>query len=255
MIRSERIDKMEEYIVKNGFVSLDNLSKEFGISLNTIRRDVSELLSNGKLKKVYGGVSAIKEQSPQSTLTTVSERRMRNLEQKERIAKYASTFVEDNSTIFVDSGSTTALMIPYLALKKNITIITHSLTIMAEAAKYDSLNLIGIGGIYQQSSTSFIGKTVIDAMQDMSFDMVFMGTTSIMEEGLATNIYLEAEIKKNIAVHAKKVFLLADHSKWEKRAAFSFCSYDSIDYLITDENLPENISNKMKDKNVSIIVV
>ena len=254
MIRSERIDRMEAYVVKNGFVSLTNLAREFNISLNTTRRDISELLSNGKLKKVYGGVSAIKDEAPQSTLTTVSERRMKNLEQKERIAKYASTFVEDNTTIFIDSGSTTALMIPYLALKKNITIITHSLTIMAEAAKYDSLNLIGIGGIYQQSSTSFIGSSVIDAMQDMSFDMVFMGTTSIMEDGLATNIYLEAEIKKCITTHAKKVFLLADHSKWEKGAAFSYCTYDSIDYLITDEDVPDRINNNMKDKNVCIIV-
>lgn len=250
-MRADRINKMEQFIIAQSFISLQELSDKFDISINTVRRDVEELCMRGNVKKVYGGVSSV---ASAPSLTTVSERQRRNYDLKMRIGEKAATFVGDDSLIFLDSGSTAVCMVPFLKDRHNVTIITHSLTVMNEVAKYPNLNLIGIGGSYCYSPSSFIGLSVIESISSMSFDMVFVGTTSILPIGLSTNIYLESELKKTLVRHGRKVFLLADASKNNQPAVFNICSFEDIDIFVTDREPDKNIVDVLKSQNVQIVL-
>lgn len=250
-MRADRINKMEQYILDHGSISLYDLAEKFEISINTARRDIEELSVRGNVKKVYGGVASA---GNSVTLTTVSERQSRNYDLKMRIGKVAGGFVGDNSLVFIDSGSTAVCMVPFIKDRKNVTVITHSLTVMNEVAKYPNINLIGIGGSYYFSPNSFIGISAIETINTMSFDMAFIGSTSILPIGLSTNIYLEAELKRTIVKHGRKVFLLADSTKVGQPAVFNFCSFDNIDVFITD-SLPEpDMVTIMKNHDVQIVL-
>lgn len=241
---------MEQYIIEKGFATLLELSEHFNMSMNTTRRDVSELVLKGNVEKVYGGVSALKRQPE---LTPITERKTYSSREKNAIGKVIGTMVRDGMTIYVDSGSTTASTIAYIARRSNITIVTNCLTIMEEVAKYPSITLLGIGGMYQVTSTSFIGNSVIEELKKMRFDAVIVGATSIDPNGVSSNLYLEAEIKKQVVHSSNEVYLVADHSKYNKSASFNICSYKEIKYFVTDGKLDTEICTKMKSNGVQII--
>lgn len=111
--------------------------------------------------KVYGGVSA-GNRSP--SVIPISERSMRNDRAKQAIGRLAATLVQDNMSIFLDSGSTTMRILPYLADKQNVTVITHSLMALYEAAKYPSLHVIALGGMYNWVTSSFVGANTLDEL-------------------------------------------------------------------------------------------
>lgn len=250
-MRADRINRMEQCIIERGSMSLHDIAEKFDISINTARRDIEELTARGNVKKVYGGVASANNST---VLTTVSERQLRNFDLKMRIGKVAGEFVSDNALIFIDSGSTAVCIVPFIKDRKNITVITHSLTVMNEVAKYPNINLIGIGGSYYYSPNSFIGISVIETISSMTFDMVFIGTTSILPIGLSTNIYLEAELKKTIVKHGRRVFLLADSTKIGQPAVFNFCSFDNINVLVTDSMPDPDMLNILKNHDVQVVL-
>ena len=145
-MRTDRMNAMEQYILKNGSVSLDNLVNTFHVSMNTVRRDIASLLERGNVRKVYGGVCAIPKVSPEP-VAPISIRASENSSEKEIIGRRAANLVKDHSSIFLDSGSTTEKIIPYLADKQDITVITYSLSAMYEASKYPSIRLVALGGV------------------------------------------------------------------------------------------------------------
>lgn len=241
---------MEQYIIEKGFATLPELAAHFDTSMNTTRRDVSELVLKGNVEKVYGGVSALKRQPE---LTPLTQRKTYSSREKDAIGRIIGTMIRDNMTIYVDSGSTTASTITHIARRNNITIVTNCLTIMNEVAKYPNVNLLGIGGMYQATSTSFIGNAVIEELKKMRFDAVIVGATSVDPNGISSNLYLEAEIKKQVVKSSNEVYLVADHSKYNKGASFNICSYKEIKYFVTDGKLDTEICTKMKSNGVQII--
>ena len=128
-VRVDRINRMERYILENESVSLTDLAEHFDVSINTVRRDIGELLARGRVRKVYGGVAASlpSENLTGPQLLPFAKRAVMNSAEKQLIGSLAAPLVRDNSTVFLDSGSTVACMLPYLAQRQGLTIVTHSL--------------------------------------------------------------------------------------------------------------------------------
>ena len=190
-VRLDRLNEMEQYILDQGTASLEDLCQHFQVSMNTVRRDLSDLLERGRLKKVYGGVSA---ESRSQSVIPMSERASRNGAGKQIIGKLASSLVQDGMSIFLDSGSTTVRILPYLTDKKNVTVITHSLMALYEAAKYPQLNVIALGGMYNTATSSFVGSNTLDELSKMAINLVFLGATGVtLERGLTNTTYFEVE--------------------------------------------------------------
>ena len=235
-MRVERLHDMEQYVLQKHTASLEELAEKFHISLNTVRRDVQELLKRGQLKKVYGGVSAFNAKAS----LPLSVRAERQYAEKNAIGRLAATLVPDHTTVFLDSGSTTVHLLPYLVNKRNITLITHSLSALYEAAKYPNLNVIALGGQYSPSTASYVGASTLQTLSAMSIDMIFVAASGVsIEQGMTNNTYFEAELKRSVTSKNKNIILMADHTKFDSSALFTFCDLSRISTVVSDTLLPE----------------
>lgn len=237
-MRLDRLNEMEQYVLDHGSSSLDELCQHFSVSMNTVRRDIADLVLRGHLKKVYGGVSA--GTRPPAAIP-ISERSMRNDRAKQAIGKLAASLVPDNTSIFLDSGSTTLRILPYLAEKQNVTVITHSLMALYEAAKYPSLHVIALGGMYNYVTSSFVGANTLDELSKMAINLVFLASTGVtLERGLTNTTYFEVEVKQTVAKQNKNLVLMADHTKFGHDALLTFCNFEDLSAVVTDQPLPDS---------------
>lgn len=249
-MRVERLNAIEQFVFQKRTVSLEELAAEFNVSMNTIRRDVRELLERDELEKVYGGVSVCKQ--PQRPLPS-SVRSERNLASKKIIGQLAAELVEDNSSIFLDSGTTTPNILPHLANKKNVTIITHSLTALYEASKYPNLNVISLGGIFNFATASYLDIASLESVSRMTINSVFIAATGVsIENGLTNTTYLEAEMKRVVVNRANRVILMADHSKFDHSAVVTFCAFNDLDCIVTDQMLAQSYLDVMEKNNIQL---
>lgn len=230
-MRVDRLNAMEQYILGKENVSLEELTTQFDISMNTVRRDIAELLNRGNIRKVYGGVSSNILNRP----VGFSVRERKNSEAKQLIGQLAAQLVTSGSSIFLDSGSTTPNLLHHLGEKNGVTVITHSLTALYEASSLPNLNIIALGGVYTPATSSFTGISTLDALSRLSIQTIFISATGVtLESGLTNSTYLEAEIKRSVVQRGNRVVLMADQSKFGHSAVISFCSFEQLYAIVTD---------------------
>ena len=218
-MKISRLNSIEQYVIAKETVSIDELCEVFGVSKNTIRRDLNDLEARGHIAKVYGGVTAI---SSTGAILPPPVRSGMNSADKNLIGRLAAGEVSDGDTIFIDSGTTTLCMLRYLTGRKKLTIVTHSLAALSEASKYENLSLICPGGIYSPPTDSFVGLSTFEALS-----------------GMTNTTFLEAEIKRGVAHRASSVYLMADSSKLDKEAVISFCQLRDLTAFVTDRRPPD----------------
>ena len=248
-MRADRLDQIEQYVMERGNASLPEIAEHFSVSINTVRRDVAELLRRGNIRKVYGGVSVDSAGfSPMSVRETINE------PEKEIIGRLAATLVEDGDTVFLDAGSTTPYLVGHLADRVNVTIITHNLKAIEEASRHENLRILAIGGEYNHHTQSFVGIAASGRFQSYHISKVFLATTAVSAEfGLTNTTYLEAEIKRKIVSCGGEVILLADHTKFGQNAVISFCSLDQLSAVVTDRMPDEEFVRALKEAGARLI--
>jgi DeoR family transcriptional regulator, myo-inositol catabolism operon repressor len=252
MIKNNRINKIEEYIIEHKSVSLDELMNVFNVSKNTIRRDVQELVERGDFKKVYGGVAV--NDDNRAKLESFQDRQVRNQAEKELIGKAAANYVEDGDIIFVDSGTTTIEMIEFIN-KKEVTIITNSLDFIVRALPYENLNVITAGGILERKTNSFGSLKYMDILNAYNIKKAFMASTGVsLLNGVTNASPLESELKASVVNRSSEVFLLVDHNKFDKYGLMTYCKLDKIDYLITDRMPNEVYQNYIEKSETQLII-
>lgn len=252
-MRIDRLNMIEQYVIQCKTASLEELATHFGVSMNTIRRDVRQLLERGALEKVYGGVTIKTSQHAQLPLP-YAIRASRNIAEKQEIGRLASELVSDNASIFIDSGSTTPTILAHLATKSNVTVISHSLSALYEASKYPNLNVIALGGIFYSNTASYIDITSMDALSRLSIDTVFIGATGItLENGLTNTTYLEAEMKRIVIRRSRGAVLMADHSKFDSSSIITFCKFEDLSCVVTDTLPPQRYIDAMRINQIRLL--
>ncbi len=251
MLKQERIEKMEEYILKNKIVSMEDLCNTFSISINTARADIRSLVAKGSIKKMYGGVS--------STLnveyTSFEMRKKQNTQTKRKIAKAAAEFIEDGDIIFIDSGTTTMYILDYLSSDKKITVVTNSLAICNQASLNKNIQLICTGGTYQHKTNSFVMFEAINNIQNYNIMKAFMAATGVSANGDLTNsVSLECEVKKAAVKCCEKNYILADSTKIGKAALLTYATVSQMDVFITDQGIPDYFKDLCGESGTDIVL-
>ena len=249
-MRTDRLNEMEQYILKHTSASLEELARVFAVSLNTVRRDIQALLQRGLICKVYGGVAAVRQAEP----LPMSIRAERHSTEKQLIGQLAAELIADHTSVFLDSGSTTPQILPYLAEKKGITIVTHSLSAMYEASRCPNLNVINLGGVFNADTCSYVGISTADALSKISVQTVLIAATGVsLEQGLTNTTYLEADIKRRVTEQASNIVLMADHSKFDHVALLSFCPFHRLSAVVTDRPPAGHYLDYMKEHNIRLL--
>lgn len=234
MIKSQRINQIKEYVFEHESVSLEELVEHFGVSKNTIRRDVRMLVDSGILNKVYGGVSV-----NHSTLVGFNERKDRNLTKKQEIGQLAARFVEDGDVIFVDSGTTTLELLPYIR-ERQVTIVTNNFDFIHGAKPYPNLTIFSTGGMFERRTDSFVGFQSVELLNKYNINKAFLASTGIsIMNGVTNSSPLETDIKSTVVKKSSNVLLMIDDSKFDKYALTTYCALSDIDYLITNSEPSE----------------
>jgi DeoR family myo-inositol catabolism operon transcriptional repressor len=227
-MKIDRLAEIERYVTANKTVTLDKLCEVFNISKNTVRRDINDLVKNGSVKKVYGGVTAVKK-----TLIPYEERDIKNKTEKLAIAQAAAGLVQDGDVIYIDSGTTAPNMVKYLKCK-NVTILTESLNTVLNALPFNDLKVILLGGNLIRETNSFRTMNT-DTIKTFNISKAFMATTGFsVSNGITNSSPMEYEIKSEIVRKSDKIYLLADHTKFGVSSLMTYCQLTDIDCLVTD---------------------
>ncbi|NLO47413.1 MAG: DeoR/GlpR transcriptional regulator [Clostridiales bacterium] len=250
-MRSKRMEDISTYIYEQKMVTLDKLCQKFGVSKNTIRRDINELITYGNFKKIYGGVTV----SPIKKLVSFDEREVRKWSAKQRISAKAAELVEDGDIIFIDSGTTTSHMIDHIKDRKNLTVITNNLEIIIRAIPYENINLISLSGTLNRKTLSFTGGSAVNVLCGYNISKAFIAATGIsVISGASNSSAPEYEIKLTAVQRSRLVYLLADCSKFNVISLMTYCTLAEIDTLITDEEPPAEFAEIFAENRHNILV-
>ena len=247
---AERRAQLAQMVVSEGHVTIADAAAKFGVSIETIRKDMIYLEHEGLINKTHGGAL------PTSTILekSVFQKKSEHIEHKKLIAKQALSYIPEGATIFLDSGSTVVALAELLKLESGLTIFTNN--VAAFNALIGSENkLFILGGDLKQSSLCIVGKWARDQILSIRADLVFLGTDGLEGFGGPTAIsYEEVDIKTAYLTSARKSILLADSSKFLTSSRFEVASWEDIDLLITDEHASDRCKEKLSEKTEIIIV-
>jgi len=232
----ERHTRLLELLEQRGEVSIDDLAQVFGVSAMTIHRDLDLLEERGRLQKVRGGAIKPVEEAP---VALEHERTWQSRLSTERaaklsIARAAAEEVRDGMTVFMDDSTSCVPLVPHLAKKSGITVVTNALSLVPLLTR-EGLAVVMIGGTHRPEFDANVGLLAHDAIGRMRFDVSFMSTPAVHDGGCYHPDQDSVLVKRAALSVARAKVLLADHSKFSRIAPYQFAKLADFTRLVTDE--------------------
>lgn len=233
MLAAERRSVILQKIHEDRKVIVAELSKEFGVSEETIRRDLEKLEEDGHVTKTYGG-AVINEKS--SIDLPFNVRQKANSMGKQIIAELVNDEIEDGDHIFLDASTTAVFIAKNIKQKKRLTVITNSIENMVELSDVTDWDIISTGGMLKAGSMSLQGKKALDSVNSYNADKVFLSCKGIdIDKGITDGNDETASIKQSMIAAAEKVYLAVDSTKFGKVAFSHIASFSKVDVVVTDK--------------------
>uniref|UniRef100_UPI0040498297 DeoR/GlpR family DNA-binding transcription regulator n=1 Tax=Candidatus Planktophila sp. TaxID=2175601 RepID=UPI0040498297 len=251
MLTEERRLAIVEMAQKDGRVDVVNAASAFSVAVETIRRDLDVLQRRGLMRRVHGGAIALDRFSREYS---VAERRSLNSEVKQKIAAVAVQYLPASGTIFVDAGTTTEFLFPFLRDKSELTVVTNSL-ILATDIGDSTTNVILLSGRIRPITLSAVGDLALNAMENFHADIAFLGTNGVdVNIGFTTPDSDESAVKRKMIAHARETILMADSSKFGKSFATRFAKLSEIDRVITDIGADNSSVQEMEKSGIEVVL-
>lgn len=237
MRSSDRRRTLLERVRAQGHVDAAALARDLGVDGSTIRRDLAVLAAAGVVRRTRGGVSA---GDPAEVIDLPHDiRRSQRPDAKRAIAIAAAALVRDGETVILDNGSTTLQVAIELRRRHNLTIITNDLLIGMQVARQPGNRLHMTGGLLLNSLYTLAGPQAVASFDNLHADWLFMGAEGVHPDSGFTNInVVEIPTKHAMLAAADKVVVVADSSKFGRRAFATVCRLSDAAMLITDDELP-----------------
>lgn len=233
MLTEERHSIILDTVNKNRSVELGDLCGLLNTSESTVRRDLSLLDKKGLLVKVRGGAIAVTDDSFTAVEPNVEEKAGLFAAEKEAIARYAASLIEDGDFVYIDAGTTTEKMIEYIP-SKSVTFVTNAF-INAKKLAQRGFKVMILAGEVKASTEAIVGSEAAIALMSYNFTKCFMGVNGIsIKGGLSTPDKNEASVKTMAISRSKEVFILGDHSKFGKIFSVKFSELNR-GKIITDK--------------------
>ncbi|NLV75654.1 MAG: DeoR/GlpR transcriptional regulator [Tissierellia bacterium] len=255
MFAEERLEKIIDILYKDGKVVVKDLSKQFGISQDAIRKDLKVLEKKGFIERTYGG-AILKNQIPR--LTRVEERLKEDVEEKRIIAEKILGLLKDGDTIFLDISSINIFLAEMLSQSRlNITVISNCINVIYILSKAQNRNitLIVPEGIYDRDAGGFTGSSTIESIKKFRAQKVFIGScgVDIKDRKISTFNMEDGNTKKAIMDIGKEVFLVMENKKFFYDGIFRFADIEDIDTIITEKKPNDEILQILKKQGIQII--
>jgi DeoR/GlpR family transcriptional regulator of sugar metabolism len=249
-------DRRREEIVRLttrlGTANVEEMSGYFGVTASTIRRDLAALDAQGKLSRTYGGALGLVAH-PESSF---SQRMGEAQEQKRTIARWAAAQVAPGESLLLDAGSTVAAVARELRAIGDLHVTSVSLSVIAELADVEGIQLDSLGGRVRTVSQSLLGPLTEAALERMTFDRLFLGADGVMAgRGICEADLEQTRLKEIMAARANTVQVLAHGAKVGTRPFHAWARLRVPWTLVTDESAPRGAVEALIDEGVHVVIV
>ncbi|MDT2614562.1 DeoR/GlpR family DNA-binding transcription regulator [Enterococcus dongliensis] len=227
MLTEERHKKIIEWLERDGLVKSQDLIQWLNSSESTVRRDLHELEELGLLERIHGG--AKRPQHLEQELG-MDEKSSKNVQQKKIIAKYAANLLSEGDVIYLDAGTTTSEMIPFMK-KQKVTVVTNSVGLAAHLVEAQIATIV-LGGRIKLTTDAVVGSQALEQLKQYRFNKAFMGMNGIhSDSGYSTPDPEEAILKRTAIQQAEEAFVLVDHSKFNQTSFVRVASLSAASIL------------------------
>jgi DeoR family transcriptional regulator of aga operon len=245
-------------LARNHAVQVTDLSKRYGVSEVSIRRDLAHLERLGALRRIHGGAIAVHKD--QAGARPGAEPPVRRAAEKARIGKAAAGLVAAGDRLIFDSGTTVLEVArhlsPELRTAGNLTVITTSLPIVRELGPCQGIHLILLGGVYLPQYEVVVGPQTIEQLRAFHADKLFLGADGLtLARGVTTANVLEAEVNRATIAASTEVIVVADSTKIGQIGLTTIARLEDIHKLITDTDAPADFIAALRNRGVEVILV
>jgi DeoR family glycerol-3-phosphate regulon repressor/DeoR family fructose operon transcriptional repressor len=248
--------QLAAYVAEAGQVTVGALAERFGVSIDTIRRDLDQLSADGVLVRTYGGAVSLSTLSPVDRAVDV--RLNLQAREKETIAALAASLVDDGSIIMINGGTTTLALARNLRHHRDLTVATNNLLVPPALPPSAVRDLYVFGGAVRSLTLATVGPVSFPVAGgselDISCDLALIGVGAISAvAGYTTSNLAEAAMMREMISRAARVAILADSSKFGRRLFAQVSELGSADYLVTDSTPPQDLLDALIESKVELV--
>ncbi|MCO5999963.1 DeoR/GlpR family DNA-binding transcription regulator [Actinoallomurus rhizosphaericola] len=253
MYAEERQQEILRRTREAGRVDVMTLAEDFGVTMETIRRDLTVLERAGALRRVHGGAIPVERLGFEPALAA---RDTVMTAEKERIAKAALAELPADGSIIIDAGSTTGRLVQVLPSDRELTVITNSPPLATVLATRSNLSVIMLGGRVRGRTLATVDDWAMRPLDRLRVDVAFMGTNGCsVEAGLTTPDAAEAAMKESMMKAARRTVVLVDHTKVGNDYLARFAALSQVSVLITDTGLDAGLAADLAAEGPEVVRV
>ena len=246
-----RLQELLGEINAQGRVRVNDLCKQFNVTPATIRKDLTRLEESGLIRRVHGGAISLAESS--NLELTSREKTGIHTANKQQIARLACKYVKPGRIIALDSGTTTMELAKQICNIPDLTVITNDLAIALHLEKNARHTVILLGGTVRTDFHCTVGSSVLDMLDGLNIDTLFLGTNAIDSQwGMSTPNLEMAGVKRKLMERSRRTILLADSSKFGRVSLARFGGMEQVDVLITDSDAGEDVRSALRDMQIEV---
>lgn len=250
MTPEERQQRLEEYLQRVEFASLEELARTVEASLSTVRRDLTLLEARGTVRRTHGGARIV---NPRSDEFVFNARDTHQLAEKEAIGRACAALLQPRQSVIVDAGTTCYHVARFLEPLKP-QIITNSLPVANLFAASSQVEVVMSGGVIYPRLGVLVGPLAVEAFTKMHADVAIMSAGGITPDGLTNSHGLLIEIQRAMMRAARRVIFCLDHSKFGRRSISPLGGLEDIQTLVTDWQAPGELVEILRGRGVEVLV-
>lgn len=248
----QRRNAIVDFINEKGNITFAQLEKKFpNVSQMTLRTDLKALDEAKKIVRIHGGAKSV--EVVLGTDDYIGRRNVRNVEEKESIAKKAISLIKPNITVYLDSGSTTTALAKIWPDQPNF-IFTSSMTCAMELSKLQHPTVFVLGGELNKYSMSVCGVRAIDSVKEVNFDLALLGVTSYSSDsGFSCGVLMEAYLKQAVLQQSAEKIILMDSAKIDKKSTFHICQLQEVSMVVSEQNVSKDFQMQCEKAGVHLL--
>jgi DeoR family glycerol-3-phosphate regulon repressor len=239
MSQTFRHPEILEIARREGKVTVEGLARHFDVTLQTIRRDLTDLADTGRLERVHGGAVL-----PSGTTNIgYEERRSLKSDAKRAIARACAREIPNGISLFINLGTSTEAVAQELLHHKNLMVVTNNMNVANILAANSDCEIFVTGGQLRRADGGLVGNLAAETIRQFKFDLAVIGCSALDIEGDILDFDIqEVSVSQTILRHSRKTYLVADQSKLSRSAPARIASLADIDRFFTDQPLPQEMA-------------
>jgi DeoR family transcriptional regulator of aga operon len=249
---SARRERILALLRQQGSVQIPALAEQFGVSTQTLRKDLNFLDARGVCTRSSGGaLLRIGVQSP--TEDAIEIKRQLYAAEKARIGRAAAALIEPGDSVLLDSGTTTLQVARHIRAGESLVVVTNDVGVMNELAGHESVQLVFLGGTLRRVNMSFYGVQTERAVQDLHVDKLFLAADGFhIKKGITTHFEPEARLNRMMCQAASEIIVVTDSSKFGRLCLHKIVEPRAITRVITDAGIPQEAHAALSDAGVQV---